>query len=60
MLLPTILPRPLRFLLLMGLGLGLSGCLFNERGLNSPFVVAREGLTPIQEEPVVLVATTRT
>ncbi|MCO4053945.1 MAG: alpha/beta hydrolase [Bosea sp.] len=59
MLLPTILPRPLRFLLLMGLGLGLSGCLFNERGLNSPFVVAREGLTPIQEEPVVLVATTR-
>lgn len=41
------------------LALGLGGCLLNERGLNSPYAVAREGLTPIQEDPVVLVATTR-
>ena len=48
-----------RFLAVVGLALGLSGCLFNERGLDSPYQVAREGLTPIQEDPLVLVATTR-
>ncbi len=48
-----------RVLLLLGCAAALGGCLFNERGLNSPYQVAREGLTPIQEDPVVLVATTR-
>lgn len=37
----------------------LGGCLLNERGMSSPYQVAREGLTLIQEDPVVLVATTR-
>ena len=46
-------------LALLGAAALLSGCLLNERGVQSPFVTAREGLTPIQEEPVVLVATTR-
>jgi len=41
------------------LAASLGGCLFNERGLESPYMVAREGLTPIQEDPVVLVVTTR-
>jgi len=45
--------------LVASLALGLGGCLFNERGINSPYVAAREGLTPIQEDPVVIVATTR-
>jgi esterase/lipase superfamily enzyme len=49
----------IRAAMLGTLSLGLGGCLFNERGLNSPYSVAREGLTPIQEDPVVLVATTR-
>lgn len=44
---------------LAAIALALGGCIFNERGLNSPYVVAREALTPIQEDPVVLVATTR-
>lgn len=41
------------------LALGLSGCFINERGLQSPFVTAREGVTLIQDDPRVLVATTR-
>ncbi len=51
--------RCLRFAAVAALGVSLAGCLFNERGIGSPYQAAREGLTPIQEDPVVLVATTR-
>ncbi len=50
---------PARLLVLLALSALLSGCFINERGIQSPYVTAREGLTPIQEDPVVLVATTR-
>lgn len=55
----SLLTLSARVGLLGALSLGLGGCLFNERGLNSPYTVAREGLTIIQEDPVVLIATTR-
>ncbi len=55
----SVLNTCLRPLGILAIGAALSGCLFNERGLNSPYQVAREGLTPIQEDPLVLVATTR-
>jgi esterase/lipase superfamily enzyme len=54
-----LLKLSVRAAVVCGIALGLGGCLFNERGLNSPYVSAREGLTPIQEDPVVLIATTR-
>jgi esterase/lipase superfamily enzyme len=40
-------------------GLSLGACVFNERGLQSPYDVAREGATAISDMPSVLVATTR-
>jgi esterase/lipase superfamily enzyme len=49
----------LRLALLAVLAPALAGCVFNERGLTSPYLVAREGVTPFQDEPTVLVATTR-
>jgi esterase/lipase superfamily enzyme len=51
--------RFLRLAAVLAAALSLSGCLFNERGLTSPYQVAREGVTPIQDEPVLLVASTR-
>lgn len=39
--------------------LTLSACVFNERGLQSPYDVAREGTSPFSDDPVLLVATTR-
>ncbi len=50
---------PARLALVGAMALALSGCLFNERGVTSPYVVAREGVTPIQEDPMVLVASMR-
>jgi esterase/lipase superfamily enzyme len=51
-----LLPRAA---LLGAMALGLGGCLLNERGVSSPYEVAREGVTPFQDDPVVLVASTR-
>lgn len=57
------LPRLVRPVASIGpallLALALGGCVFNERGLTSPYDVAREGATPISDTPSVLVATTR-
>jgi esterase/lipase superfamily enzyme len=41
------------------LSLALAGCIFNDRGLQSPYAVAREGATPFSDRPTILLATTR-
>lgn len=49
----------LRWLIASCLALTLSGCVFNDRGLQSPYAVAREGATPFSDRPTILLATTR-
>lgn len=44
---------------MLALGALLSGCVFSERGLQSPYEVAREGASALSDNPVLLVATTR-